>query len=195
MKKIFNLNKRKLLKSGVLILFSTILIPANLAIAKEYNLLPYEEIKYIIKALRNIQKIVCLKEADRLVKNYNQSKFYNLHLRNAEIDIYDAELIAFSLKKTHQNNQIILKSFSISYNPTVKLYGLKFILDSLPDHIQSLGLVACNFDDDAGEIIMSFLSRSKNLKMVCIEDNNFSNSMKKNIKNSVQHLNGCTIIV
>ena len=42
MKKIFNLNKRKLLKSDVLILFSTILIPANLAIAKEYNLLPYE---------------------------------------------------------------------------------------------------------------------------------------------------------
>ena len=189
------MNKRKLLKSGALILFSTLLTRTNLVIAKEHALLPYDDIKYLIKNLRNIKKSVFLKEADRLVKNYNQSRFYNLHLRNAKIDFYDAELIAFSLKKIHQNQQIILNSFSISFNPTLNSDGLKLLLNSLPDHIHSLGLVACNFDDAAGKLIMSFLSRSKNLKMVCIEDNNFSNSMKINIKASALHLIDCTMIV
>ena len=195
MKKTFHINKRKLLKSGALILFSTLLTRTNLVIAKEHALLPYDDIKYLIKNLRNIKKSVFLKEADRLVKNYNQSKFYNLHLRNAKIDVYDAELIAFSLKKIHQNQQIILNSFSISFNLTLNSDGLKLLLNSLPDHIHSLGLVACNFDDAAGKLIMSFLSRSKNLKMVCIEDNNFSNSMKINIKASALHLIDCTMIV
>lgn len=44
MKKIFNINKRKLLKSGVLILFSTFLTRANFVIAKEHGLLPYDDI-------------------------------------------------------------------------------------------------------------------------------------------------------
>ena len=110
MKQTLHINKRKLLKSGALILFSTLLTRTNLVIAKEHALLPYDDIKYLIKNLRNIKKSVFLKEADRLVKNYNQSKFYNLHLRNAKIDVYDAELIAFSLKKIHQNQQIILNS-------------------------------------------------------------------------------------
>ena len=55
MKKIFNINKRKLLKSGVLILFSTFLTRANFVIAKEHGLLPYDDIIYLIKNLRSIK--------------------------------------------------------------------------------------------------------------------------------------------
>ena len=58
MKKTFHINKRKLLKSGALILFSTLLTRINLVIAKEHALLPYDDIKYLIKNLRNIKKNV-----------------------------------------------------------------------------------------------------------------------------------------
>jgi hypothetical protein len=72
---------------------------------------------------------------------------------------------------------------------------LKVILESLPGHIKELGLVGCSFDDDAGESIVSFLTRCKNLTMVCVENNEFSNPMKTKIQTALSHLPNCTVVI
>ena len=116
-------------------------------------------------------------------------------MRSAGINSYNAQLIANSLRKTHQNYQLFLNSFSISYNTSLNHKGLKVILESLPGHIKELGLVGCSFDDDAGDSIVSFLTRCKNLTMVCVENNEFSNLMKTKIQTALSHLPNCTVVI
>ena len=72
---------------------------------------------------------------------------------------------------------------------------MKVILESLPGHIKELGLVGCSFDDDAGDLIVSFLTRCNDLTMVCVESNEFSNLMKRKIQAALSHLPNCTVVI
>jgi hypothetical protein len=42
----------------------------------------------------------------------------------------------------HQNNNVLLKSFSVSYSPTIGSNGAAIILNSLPKDVEELGIVA-----------------------------------------------------
>ena len=150
--------------------------------------------KYLIKGLRETQNVICIREADRLERINNKNNYY-LHLRSAGINLHNAQLIATSLRKTHQNYKLFLNSFSISYNTSLNYKGLKVILESLPGHIKELGLVGCSFDDDAGDLIVSFLTRCNDLTMVCVESNEFSNLMKRKIQAALSHLPNCTVVI
>jgi hypothetical protein len=152
------------------------------------------KMKYIIKSLRETQNVICIREGDRLERIKNNNNYY-LNLRSAGITPYNAQFIANSIRKTHQKYQLFLTSFSISYNTSLNHKGLKVILESLPGHIKELGLVGCSFDDDAGESIVSFLTRCKNLTMVCVENNEFSNLMKTKIQTALSHLPNCTVVI
>ena len=187
------ITRRKLLKTGFLILSLPLLLNAKQTSASIDEMTSIK-MKYLIKGLRDTQNLICIREADRLEKIKNNNNYY-LHLRSAGINSYNAQLIANSLRKTHQNYQLFLNSFSISYNTSLNHKGLKVILESLPGHIKELGLVGCSFDDDAGESIVSFLTRCKNLTMVCVENNEFSNLMKTKIQTALSHLPNCTVVI
>ena len=187
--------RRNLLKSGFLILSLPLLFSAK-QISNSFDLATSFNMKYLIKGLRDTKNVICMQEADRLERiNYKNNNYYYLHLRNAGIDLYNAQLIATSLRKTHQNNKLFLDSFSISYNTSLSNKGLKVILESLPGHIKELGFVGCRFDDNAGDLIISFLTRCKDLTIVCVEDNAFSNSMKRKIKNALVHLPYSSLVI
>ena len=75
------------------------------------------------------------------------------------------------------------------------MVGLVTLLESLPDNVTEFGVVACDLADAAGEHLVSFISRSKKLKVICVEDNFFSSSMASKIFGAVRHLPGCLIVV
>jgi hypothetical protein len=83
----------------------------------------------------------------------------------------------------------------VSYNPTLGQDGAQSILSSLPKNIGELGMVGCNLSDVTGSYFIELIQKSKNLNMICIEENNFSQKMKDKILNLSQQKTGCTIIV
>ena len=188
-----DITRRKLLKTGFLILSLPLLFNAK-QISKSVDAETSINMKYLIKGLRDTQNVICIREADRLERINNKNNYY-LHLRSAGINLHNAQLIATSLRKTHQNYKLFLNSFSISYNTSLNYKGLKVILESLPGHIKELGLVGCSFDDDAGDLIVSFLTRCNDLTMVCVESNEFSNLMKRKIQAALSHLPNCTVVI
>jgi hypothetical protein len=188
-----DITRRKLLKTGFLILSLPLLFNAK-QISKSVDAETSINMKYLIKGLRETQNVICIREADRLERINNKNNYY-LHLRSAGINLHNAQLIATSLRKTHQNYKLFLNSFSISYNTSLNYKGLKVILESLPGHIKELGLVGCSFDDDAGDLIVSFLTRCNDLTMVCVESNEFSNLMKRKIQAALSHLPNCTVVI
>jgi len=187
------ITRRKLLKTGFLILSLPLLLNSKQTSASIDEMTSIK-MKYIIKSLRETQNVICIREGDRLERIKNNNNYY-LNLRSAGINLYNAQFIANSIRKTHQKYQLFLTSFSISYNTLLNHKGLKVILESLPGHIKELGLVGCSFDDDAGESIVSFLTRCKNLTMVCVENNEFSNLMKTKIQTALSHLPNCTVVI
>jgi hypothetical protein len=188
------ITRRKLLKTGFLILSLPLLLNAKQTSAY-FDSVTSTNLKYLIKGLRDTKNLICMQEADRLEKISNKNNNYYLHLRSAGINLYNAQLIATSLRKTHQNYKLFLDSFSISYNTSLNNKGLKVILESLPGHIKELGIVGCRFDDYAGDLIISFLTRCDDLTIVCVENNEFSNFMKRKIKNTLDHLPYCKVVV
>ena len=187
------ITRRKLLKTGFLILSLPLLLNAKQTSASIDEMTSIK-MKYIIKSLRETQNVICIREGDRLERIKNNNNYY-LNLRSAGITPYNAQFIANSIRKTHQKYQLFLTSFSISYNTSLNHKGLKVILESLPGHIKELGLVGCSFDDDAGESIVLFLTRCKNLTMLCVENNEFSNLMKTKIQTALSHLPNCTVVI
>ena len=73
--------------------------------------------------------------------------------------------------------------------------GAAAILIALPKHIEELGMVGCDLDDRTGSHLIKFIKQSKYLKMVCVEENNFSQKMRAKIKNLRKQQSKCTIIV
>ena len=116
-------------------------------------------------------------------------------MRSASLNAADAGLIAGALSATHDNHHFKLMSFSVSYNPDISGLGVGKLLNALPDDTTELGLVGCNLGDNASTHIVAFIQRSKRLRMVCVEDNHFSNSVKVLIRDSAKHLFGCVTIV
>ena len=62
-------------------------------------------------------------------------------------------------------------------------------------HLAALGVVDCDLDDDSAYLIAEFISKCQSLRMVCVEENNFSEQAKDSIVKAGSKLAGCTTIV
>ena len=149
----------------------------------------------MIQALRQTHKPVCLSTAERLEKESATGEAFNLHLRSANLDISDAQLLANALTSIQHQGDLPLNSFSVSYNPGIETGGAQALLSSLPDDVNEIGMVGCQLRDDVGELLIRLMARSSNLKMICVEDNLFSASMRIQIASAGQKLDGCVTIV
>ena len=69
------------------------------------------------------------------------------------------------------------------------------MLSSLPKSVYEFGMVGCQLGDDVGDSLISFMARSSNLKMICVEDNLFSPLMRSQIALAGKKLAGCVTIV
>ncbi len=173
---------------------SPVILFCTTAAAKDKAVQDVGLFKPLIEALRRTDKPVCKGAANGLANRRDIDVSYNIHLRNASLTTQDAGLIATALNDLHKAAFVRLESFSVSYNPEMYYTGIKALLDALPNHITELGLVGCNLDDQCANSITAFLERSHSLTMVCVEENDFSPSVKSAIRNATQHLSGCVTI-
>ena len=93
-------------------------------------------------------------------------------LNNADIECI---MNAFKNYKEH----IPVKTLSFSYNIEIGDKGAIILAKSLPKSIVSIGLVGCGIKDAGGEAILSWIKEATQLKMICIENNNFSIQLKQ----------------
>ena len=190
-----NLIRRKLFQSLGLLIGVYALSSQQKVSADGIQNAPRSPLQPLIKALRQTHKPVCLSVAERLEKRSGTGEAFNLHLRSANLDISDAQLLANALTSIQQQGELPLNSFSVSYNPGIETGGAQVLLSSLPDNVNEIGMVGCQLRDDVGELLIRFMTRSSNLKMICVEDNLFSASMRIQIASAGQKLDGCVTIV
>ena len=190
-----NLIRRKLFQSLGLLIGVYALSSQQKVSADGFQNAPRSPLQPLIKALRQTHKPVCLHVAERLEKRSGTGEAFNLHLRSANLDLSDAQLLANSLTSIQQQVDLALNSFSVSYNPGIETGGAQALLSSLPENVNEFGMVGCQLGDDVGASLISFMARSSNLKMICVEDNFFSSSMKDQIATAGKKLAGCVTIV
>jgi len=195
LRKNLNLIRRKLFHSLGLLIGVCALSSQQKVSADELQNIPQSPLYPLIQALRQTHKPVCLSTAERLEKESATGEGFNLHLRSANLDISDAHLLANALTSIQQQVELPLNSFSVSYNPGIETGGAQVLLSSLPDNVNEIGMVGCQLRDDVGELLIRFMARSSNLKMICVEDNLFSASMRIQIASAGQKLDGCVTIV
>ena len=117
------------------------------------------------------------------------------HLRNAGLSEDDAKSIASAIKTVHKDSTLRLDALSVSYNPRIQMDGATELLEVLPSHLTELGMVGCSLNDELEWAITSFLSRSTHLRLICVEENDFSLRVKGAIRDATKHLSRCLLIV
>ncbi|MGY8901128.1 MAG: hypothetical protein ACKVI1_00890 [Flavobacteriales bacterium] len=186
-----DLKKRRFMLMSVIV--STVL--PSISISQSAEQIGSNPLKPLISALRSTNKLVCSDTANQLDSSGNSQSFYDIHLRNADLNTEDATLVAAGLEEVKLLAQPRLRSFSVSYNQAIGVSGVEIILVSLPETVQELGMVGCKLTDESANPINNFLKRSKALRMICVEDNLFSRSVKVEIKKAASHLPNCITIV
>ena len=130
-----NLIRRKLFQSLGLLIGVYALSSQQKVLADGFQNAPRNPLQPLIKALRQTHKPVCLHVAVRLEKRSGAGEAFNLHLRSANLDLSDAQLLANSLTSIQQQVDLALNSFSVSYNPGIETGGAQALLSSLPKSV------------------------------------------------------------
>ena len=133
---------------------------------------------HLIKALRSIGKSICSDAADRLAQTTDVKAGFDLHLRRAELNEDDARVLATGLQRPAADNELVLRSFSASFNPELGDNGAAALIEAFPEAITELGLVGCSIGDAGGRAILKWAQTAPRLRMVCIEGNLFSDGMR-----------------
>jgi hypothetical protein len=132
----------------------------------------------LITALRSIGTPGCLAAADRLEASTGSQAGFDLHLRRAGLNQADAQVLADGMLRAHAGNALSLRSFSASYNPELGDVGAATLATAFPATMTELGLVGCSVGDAGARPILEWARSAPNLKMICVEGNNFSAGMK-----------------
>jgi len=128
----------------------------------------------IAHILRKIDRLECLKKAKTLENDKSQTSILNL--RNLGLKTIDILAITDVLEKDTNRNAI--KSISFSYNHLIRDVGAALIVKSLPPSICEIGLVGCGISDKGGTEILNWIKKSTHIRMICVEQNNFSDKLK-----------------
>lgn len=132
----------------------------------------------LIDALHFIGGPVCLDAANKLETVSSSSGGFDLHLRSAEVDAHDARILANAIQEIPISSTHYLRSFSASHNPDLKDAGAIALLRSFPTTMTELGLVGCSIGDAGGTALQEWALQAPNLRMICVEGNNFSSNLR-----------------
>ena len=137
------------------------------------NIIVLIKIATILRKMGTSESLVRAKSLERDV--YQSG---TLNLRNLGLKPTDIVAIADILEEEKGNSKGFIKSISFSYNDLIGDIGAAVLARSLPTSISEIGLVDCGIGDKGGVEILKWLKTSPNLKMICIEQNNFSDTLK-----------------
>ncbi len=132
--------------------------------------------KKLAKVLRTIGSSECIKKAQQLEDDDYKTR--TLNLRNLSLKPNNITAIATILKQENYNNTNVIKSISFSYNTLMGDAGATALAKSLPTSLSEIGLVECGIGDNGGRAILNVVKRLPQLKMICIEQNKFSDQLK-----------------
>ena len=123
--------------------------------------------------------MACLEKAASFERNTSQTKI--LSFRNLDLEPEEVAGIAQILKAEKSTHRTYLKSISFSYNHLIADQGTKLIIQSLPLSMTEIGLVACGIGDKGGRAVLNWMTTATQLQMICMEQNNFSDTLKAEI--------------
>ena len=152
-------------------------------------------LRKLIEALRATKKDICVTAANRLDNLQKAPSEFDLHLRQANLNEADAISIAAALNNLSLTSGPSLRSFSISYNPGVRESGVIALITALPQTIREIGMVGCNLGDDSGQALLDRVRQTASLRMLCVEENNFSVNMLHSFADLRKQRNGFIVVV
>jgi hypothetical protein len=184
---------RTLLKTASVCLFS---FSIAMQVFANNSLLEKQEpiINPLINALKSINNPVSNKVAETLLSLKNGESSYDLHLRDADLNLNQIKSIAEAIKTVHENGGPSLQSFSMSYNSNLGDEGVLILIKSLPQTITEIGLVQSGIGDKGGEALIGWAANAKQLRWLCIEGNIFSNDIKDRLRELGQERNDLLVI-
>ncbi len=141
----------------------------------------------IVKLLRNMATPQCIIKADELERI--TSPIHSIAFRNLGLDPSDVASILQCI--TQESN---LHSLSFSNNVLLCDEGALVLSKNLPFTINEIGLVNCEISDLGGAAILGWMKKTSNLRMICIEQNNFSEELKLEFR-SFMHKNPQVLVV
>ena len=145
--------------------------------------------KKIANILRKTGNTACDNKAETLENT--SGELSSLHFRS--LSLHSNQIIAIiDLLKEGTGN---LKSISFSYNNSVGDIGAISLAEKLPDSVSEIGLVDCNISDIGGRELLKLAKKSPNLRMLCIEENNFSEALKREFRKFGSMNSGILVVV
>ncbi len=134
----------------------------------------------IVKILRRIGSKKCLEKAEILESESPSTS--TLNFRNLDLSSPNIKLIVSCLRQEGKHNKHPIKSISFSYNHLLGDSGAIALVENLPSSTSEIGLVDCGISDIGGIEILNWMRTSSNLRMICMEGNNFSKKLKLEFK-------------
>ena len=132
--------------------------------------------KEVAEVLRKIGSKKCLDKAKELESLSTSAS--SLHLRDLALNSSNLIEISNCFNHEEEHNNHFLKSISFSYNHQLSDSGAIVLIKNLPESICEIGLVNCGISDIGGIEILKWMHNSLNLRMICMEQNNFSKNLK-----------------
>ena len=105
-----------------------------------------------------------------------ESSSDQLSFRNLALTVSDVTSVANMLQQRSSSNPV--RSISFSYNALGDEGAIAFA-NSFPHSITEVGLVGCAIGDTGGLAMLNWAKTSKQLRMICIEQNSFSDALKR----------------
>lgn len=127
--------------------------------------------------LRNIGTAKCVKKAEALEQEGTLS---SLHFRGLDLNVSHVQAIAHCLSQ-EQEGKGGYSSISFSYNVIGDL-GATALAKHLPKSVSEIGLVGCGIGDAGGAELLKWMKNAPALRMACIEQNHFSEALRREFK-------------
>lgn len=135
----------------------------------------------------------CQEKAKILANEVHKSMA--LHLRSLNLKSSDILAIASVLGQENTSACNLVSSISFSYNEEVGDDGAIALIKSFPSSISEVGLVGCRIGDQGGSEILAWMNNAPSLRMICIEQNNFTEKLKSQYRLFAKSQQGIIVVV
>lgn len=135
--------------------------------------------------LKRIGSPSCVDKA--LVLESSNCKLNAIHLRDLQLSPKNLPSILNSVKLADIQSQKSVKSISFSYNPSLGDSGAEVFSENLILAVREVGLVGYNIQDEGGYKILEWIKATPSLRLICIEQNQFSQQLQNEFRMLGEH--------
>jgi hypothetical protein len=130
----------------------------------------------LIKVLQALDRPAYKDKASQLIQLKEIPS--TLAFRSLQLNAEEAEKILEALALDQKLASIQLESLSFSNNPNFGDRGARAFSTLIIPTLDEIGLVNCGIQDAGGRAILQWMKQNNQLRMVCIENNQFSKALQ-----------------